>query len=137
MIQLIIFLLVSWFSACLNWINLNNHLKSRHIKAEVIFDSVLTGLPWRISANQSFRRFEYTSNWSLWRISQNQYKSKHEEFLNLFQLDYLEESVTINVNQRVQIKISEDLNILQIDHYDKTIKINPNRSMKNFWLCFN
>ena len=132
MIQLIIFLLVSWFLACLNWINLNNHLKSRQIKAEVIFDSVLTGLPWRISANQSFRRFEYTSNWSLWRISQNQYKSKHEEFLTLSKLGYLEESVTISANQSFR-----SLNILQIDYYEKSVKINTNQSMKNFWLCFN
>ena len=154
MIQLMIFLLVSWFSACLNLISLKNHLKSRQIKAEVVFDSVLTrlfwrishnhykskfervwiyfrliimkkqlksiqikawrifesvsiGLPWRIcynwceskSTNQDFRGFEYTSDWSLWQNNQNQSKSKHEEFLTLFQLNYLEESVTINMNQ--------------------------------------
>ena len=55
---------------------MKNQLKSIQIKAWRTFDSVSTGLPWRISynqcesksTNQSFTGFEYTSDWLLWRI---------------------------------------------------------------------
>ena len=55
------------------------------------------------------------------------YKSKHEEFSTLTQLDCLEESVTISANQSFT-----NLNILQIDHYEESVKFNTNQSMKNF-----
>ena len=64
----------SWssFWLCFTWITLKNHLKSRHIKAEVVFDSVLLGLPWRISHNP-YKLWEGLNYFKL-IIMKNQFK---------------------------------------------------------------
>ena len=67
----------SWssFWLCFTWITLKNHLKSRHIKAEVVFYSVLPGLSWKISHNQYKSKFERVWIYFKLIIMKNQSKS--------------------------------------------------------------
>ena len=138
MIQLIVFLLVSWFSACLNWINLKNHLKSRQIKAEIVFYSVLIGLLWRISHDQYKSKFDRVWRYLRLIIMKNQLRSIQIKAWRIFDWITLK-----NQLQAMWIKENKSkfetvqIYLLQSDHYEELVKINSNQSMKIFLLCFN